>query len=70
MTLKKYCKLEEGYASLENIETKKKMDLMESFFLAETLKYAYLLFLDEEPEILKNAVFNTEAHPIIPIWED
>lgn len=42
-----------------------------SFFLAETLKYLYLLFDDEDPIDLKKWVFNTEAHPL-PVykWEE
>ena len=41
---------------------------MESFFLAETLKYLFLLFSDD-PQLLPldKWVFNTEAHPL-PIW--
>ena len=38
---------------------------MESFFLAETIKYLYLLQdPDTEVDILKRHVFNTEAHPL------
>lgn len=38
---------------------------MESFFLAETLKYLYLLFADDASELpLDEWVFNTEAHPL------
>ncbi|KAF2400028.1 seven-hairpin glycosidase [Trichodelitschia bisporula] len=37
-------------------------DSMESFWLAETLKYAYLLFDDEEAWSLDDWVLNTEAH--------
>ena len=42
-----------------------KMDKMESFWLAETLKYFYLLQEDDErPSLpLDRYVFNTEAHP-------
>ncbi|KAK3953532.1 glycoside hydrolase [Pseudoneurospora amorphoporcata] len=41
-----------------------KMDSMESFWLAETLKYFYLIFSPEDGEIsLDEWVFNTEAHP-------
>lgn len=36
---------------------------MESFFLAETLKYLYLLFSDDSLLPLDEWVFNTEAHP-------
>ena len=43
-------------------------DKMESFWLAETLKYFYLLFSDDPDLIpLDEFVFNTEAHPL-PIW--
>lgn len=38
-------------------------DNMESFWLAETLKYLYLLFDDEDKLPLDKYVFNTEAHP-------
>ncbi|KAJ1741089.1 hypothetical protein LPJ79_003786 [Coemansia sp. RSA 1821] len=38
-------------------------DSMESFFLAETLKYLYLLFSPAEYYSLDEYVFNTEAHP-------
>jgi len=36
---------------------------MQSFFLAETLKYLYLLFSPPEVMPLDEWVFNTEAHP-------
>jgi mannosyl-oligosaccharide alpha-1,2-mannosidase len=38
-------------------------DSMESFWLAETLKYFYLLFADESEVSLDEWVLNTEAHP-------
>ncbi|KXZ54812.1 hypothetical protein GPECTOR_4g883 [Gonium pectorale] len=41
---------------------------MESFWMAETMKYFYLLFSDDPEEIpLDEFVFNTEAHPLA-IW--
>ncbi|KAK4529168.1 hypothetical protein CCYA_CCYA01G0025 [Cyanidiococcus yangmingshanensis] len=41
------------------------IDKMESFFLAETLKYAYLLFSDDSIlDIKTDWVLNTEAHPL------
>jgi mannosyl-oligosaccharide alpha-1,2-mannosidase len=42
----------------------KHTDSMESFWLAETLKYAWLLFEDEDKWSLDEWVFNTEAHPL------
>ncbi|MFZ1279629.1 MAG: glycoside hydrolase family 47 protein, partial [Ignavibacteriaceae bacterium] len=63
-SIEKYCKIDEGYASLKSVLSKEKMDSMESFFLAETLKYLYLIFAPEETLDLKNFVFNTEAHPL------
>ena len=42
----------------ENIE-----DKMESFWLAETLKYFYLIFSPPDMMSLDDWVFNTEAHP-------
>ncbi|KAJ1535891.1 Mannosyl-oligosaccharide 1,2-alpha-mannosidase IB [Nowakowskiella sp. JEL0078] len=41
-----------------------RIDLQESFFLAETLKYLYLLFADDDILPLDKYVFNTEAHPL------
>jgi len=66
--LVRYCKTGAGYAALRNVETKEKMDEMESFFLAETLKYLYLLFAPAETLDLQKVVFNTEAHPIRRTW--
>lgn len=56
-----------GYDSVNLVETENPTfrDNMESFWLAETLKYLYLLFDDSEVEVLPltDVVFNTEAHP-------
>ena len=41
---------------------------MDSFFLAETMKYLYLLFAPPETLDLNQVVFNTEAHPIRKTW--
>jgi mannosyl-oligosaccharide alpha-1,2-mannosidase len=40
------------------------MDSMESFWLAETLKYYYLCFEDFDKVSLDEYVLNTEAHPL------
>lgn len=37
---------------------------MQTFFLAETLKYLYLLFSPSTVIPLDEWVFNTEAHPV------
>jgi hypothetical protein len=37
---------------------------MDTFFLAETLKYLYLLFSPDDFIPLESYVFNTEAHPL------
>jgi len=67
-SLIKYCKVDAGYTALENVVTKEKRDEMESFFLAETLKYLYLLFAPANTLDFSKVIFNTEAHPIKKIW--
>jgi len=59
------CKTNAGYATMKNVLTGELSDSMESFFFAETLKYAWLLFAPEKSLDLKKVVFNTEAHPLI-----
>jgi mannosyl-oligosaccharide alpha-1,2-mannosidase len=44
--------------------TPEKSDRMESFWLAETLKYFYLIFSEPDVVSLDEWVFNTEAHPL------
>lgn len=66
--LVKYCRADAGYASLEDVETKEKSDSMPSFFLAETLKYLYLLAAPEGTLAFDDVVFNTEAHPVTKTW--
>ncbi|KAK7965190.1 glycoside hydrolase [Apiospora saccharicola] len=54
----------DGYTSLDDVRTvpPKTRDNMESFWLAETLKYLYLLFSPEDYMPLTEVVYNTEAH--------
>ena len=68
LSLVRYCKTDAGYSALSNVETKAKKDSMESYFLAETLKYLYLLFATRETLDLNKVVFNTEAHPLRKTW--
>ncbi len=58
------CRTDAGFAQIKDITTLEKQDDMESFFLAETLKYAWLLFAPEKAIDLDRFVFNTEAHPL------
>jgi mannosyl-oligosaccharide alpha-1,2-mannosidase len=53
-----------GHAAVEDVNAvaPEPKDEMESFWLAETLKYAYLLFDEEDRYSLDDWVFNTEAH--------
>jgi ER degradation enhancer, mannosidase alpha-like 2 len=62
-SLLKHCKTEAGFAQIKDVRTMVQEDSMESFFFAETLKYAYLLFAPAEKFDLSKWVFNTEAHP-------
>lgn len=64
----KYCRTEAGYAALKNVITKEKRDEMESFALAETFKYFYLLFAPPSVLDFDKIVFNTEAHPLRRTW--
>jgi mannosidase alpha-like ER degradation enhancer 2 len=66
--LKKYCRMDEGYSGLKNVATKTRTDLMESYFLAESMKYLYLLFAPPETLEFEKVVFNTEAHPMRKTW--
>lgn len=62
------CRTENGYTVLKSVVTGEKGDLMPSYFLAETLKYLYLLFAPEATLDLNHAVLNTEAHPLCRTW--
>eukprot|EP00697_Spironema_sp_BW2_P007952 gnl/Spiro4/22411_TR11046_c0_g1_i1.p1 gnl/Spiro4/22411_TR11046_c0_g1~~gnl/Spiro4/22411_TR11046_c0_g1_i1.p1 ORF type:complete len:293 (-),score=85.89 gnl/Spiro4/22411_TR11046_c0_g1_i1:97-975(-) len=60
-----FCKTGSGYSGLADVATPTPPlnNRMESFFLAETLKYLFLIF---NPNLLplSEYVFNTEAHPL------
>ncbi|XP_059611049.1 endoplasmic reticulum mannosyl-oligosaccharide 1,2-alpha-mannosidase [Phlebotomus argentipes] len=64
----KHTKVKNGYTSIGNVKNvlnTRPRDMMESFFLGETLKYFYLLFSDDRNEIdIDEYVFNSEAHPL------
>lgn len=68
LSLVRFCKTDAGFAALSDVETKAKRDAMESYYLAETLKYLYLLFAPRDTLDLNKVVFNTEAHPLRRTW--
>ena len=53
------CKTDAGYAAIRDVDTMKQDNRMESFFLAETLKYLYLLQDDTSEIDLLNTVSDT-----------
>ena len=64
-SLEKSCKAKFGYASLKDVNRpNKKMDKMESFSLAETLKYMYLLFDTESPIDYYTLMCSTRRHTL------
>ncbi|CAK5269755.1 unnamed protein product [Mycena citricolor] len=68
--IEKHARLKTGYASVQHVDKipVSHLDEMPSFFLAETLKYLYLMFVGQDIVPLSQWVFNTEAHPL-PIFE-
>ncbi len=62
------CRTPDGYTVLKSVVTKEHGDRQHSFFLAETLKYLYLLFAPDTTIDLDHVVFNTEAHPLRATW--
>ena len=63
--IRKHTRTEFGHSSIDDVTSAgpEKTNGMESFWLAETLKYFYLLFEDEDVLSLDDWVLNTEAHP-------
>ncbi len=65
--IERSCRVESGgYSGVRDVTHATggvKDDLQQSFFLAETLKYFYLVFSDDSVS-LDDVVFGTEAHPL------
>ena len=57
-----------GFTALKSVLTKERRDRMESYFLAETLKYAWLIFSPPAALDFDRVIFNTEAHPLRRTW--
>uniref|UniRef100_A0A7N8XHY1 alpha-1,2-Mannosidase n=2 Tax=Mastacembelus armatus TaxID=205130 RepID=A0A7N8XHY1_9TELE len=70
--LEQHCKVEGGYSGVRDVyaATPNHDDVQQSFYLAETLKYLYLLFSDDDHLPFDHWVFNTEAHPLPLIKKD
>jgi mannosyl-oligosaccharide alpha-1,2-mannosidase len=64
------CRVEGGFSEVKKLDsaTPTPKDVMESFFLAETLKYLYLTFSDSSWLQPGEWIFNTEAHPLLA-WD-
>lgn len=67
-SLQKHARVACGYASIKDVRTMQKEDRMDSFVLAETFKYLYLLFSEDTDMILDidSFVFTTEGH-LLPL---
>ncbi|XP_076656436.1 alpha-Mannosidase class I a [Halictus rubicundus] len=66
--LEKYCRVPGGFTGLHNVYLidPPQDDVQQSYFFAETLKYLYLLFSNDDLISLDDWVFNSEAH-VLPI---
>ncbi len=69
MAIEKFCKTESGYSGISDVYASGKSirhdDVQQSFFFAETLKYLFLIFSEDEVLPLDKYVLNTEAHLIL-----
>jgi mannosyl-oligosaccharide alpha-1,2-mannosidase len=63
--IQKIARTEIAYAAIEDVTDRNttKANQMESFWMAETLKYFYLLYSEPDVVDLDDFVLNTEAHP-------
>ncbi|KAK2491710.1 hypothetical protein MC885_016736 [Smutsia gigantea] len=66
MALEKHCRTEAGFSGIQDVYNSipNHDNKQQTFFLAETLKYLYLLFSEDDTLSLEDWVFNTEAHPL------
>jgi len=64
--LEKHCRIHSGgFSGIKDVydQSAPKDDIQQSFLIAETLKYLFLLYSDDSVLPLDRWVFNTEAHP-------
>uniref|UniRef100_A0A3B4D446 alpha-1,2-Mannosidase n=1 Tax=Pygocentrus nattereri TaxID=42514 RepID=A0A3B4D446_PYGNA len=66
--LNRFARVPCGFAAMKDVRTGSHEDRMDSFFLAETFKYLFLLFAEEDdlPFDVEDYVFTTEAH-LLPL---
>eukprot|EP01029_Cantina_marsupialis_P012884 TRINITY_DN2852_c0_g1_i1.p1 TRINITY_DN2852_c0_g1~~TRINITY_DN2852_c0_g1_i1.p1 ORF type:complete len:835 (+),score=218.18 TRINITY_DN2852_c0_g1_i1:105-2609(+) len=66
------CRTKFGYAAINNVGSEPgkapKDDYMDSYFMAETMKYLYLIQDPDHEVDIEKSVFNTEAH-ILPVLD-
>merc|ERR1712216_784996 len=62
--IEKHCRCGTGYCGIKDVGQNPSVqdDVQQSFFLAETLKYLWLIFEDDNVLPLDKFVMNTEAH--------
>ena len=69
-SIEKRAKSSSGYSGLRNVNYVGEDNMsnldgnQQTFLLAETFKYMYLIFSDDDVISLDDWVFNTEAHPL------
>ncbi|CAH8490220.1 unnamed protein product [Schistosoma turkestanicum] len=66
--LEKYTRVPCGFAAIKDVRTMERVDQLDSFVLAETFKYLYLLFAEPSdiPINVDDYIFTTEAH-LLPL---
>ncbi|TNN07273.1 ER degradation-enhancing alpha-mannosidase-like protein [Schistosoma japonicum] len=66
--LEKYTRVPCGFAAIKDVRTMEHVDQFDSFVLAETFKYLYLLFAEPSdiPINVDDYIFTTEAH-LLPL---
>ena len=67
VAFERFCRVPSGgHVGIRDVRTERPIqdDKMETFWLAETLKYFLLLFSDDSLLDLSTHVLNTEAHPL------
>ncbi|CAM9400427.1 unnamed protein product, partial [Chrysoparadoxa australica] len=63
VALESHCRVDCGYASINDIARLQLDDDMPSYFLSETIKYLFLLFDEDNFLHGEEYIFSTEAHP-------